>query len=65
LAQADPVAVPLPRPLPPREWVTLPVELIAPASPGDYIVQFDLEQVGVALFATRGAAKKLVLLRVE
>lgn len=60
----DNVRVPLPHAAPPGRSVTIPVTVVAPAEPGDYVVQFDLNQTGVAWFANSGAALKLVLVKV-
>lgn len=57
--------VELPAPVAPGASVTLEDTLVAPSAPGDYVVQFDLVQSGVAWFASRGAALKLVLVKVQ
>lgn len=45
----------LKRPLPPGDWVTVPVELLLPPRPGRYELQIDLVHELQAWFADRGA----------
>lgn len=52
-------------PLVPGQSATLVDAVRAPLEPGDYLLQFDLVQEGVAWFADRGAARKLVLVKIQ
>lgn len=56
--------VELATPLAPGASVSLPDTLQAPAKPGDYLVQFDLVHEGVAWFESRGAAKRVLPVKV-
>lgn len=56
--------VELPAPLAPGQSVTLADTLQAPSQPGDYLVQVDLVHEGVAWFEQRGAAKRLLPIKV-
>ena len=53
------------RPVRPGEAVDVSATLLAPREPGDYVVQFDLLQEGVAWFADKGAARKYALVQVR
>lgn len=50
----------LPRSVPPNESVSVPIEVVCPAEPGSYQVQFDLLQENVSWFDPKGAKKLLV-----
>jgi hypothetical protein len=55
----------LPRPLRPGESVTLPVQVRAPETPGDYELQFDLCQENVAWFEQEHAKRLILPVRVQ
>lgn len=53
------------RPVRPGDAIDVSATLLAPRGPGDYVVQFDLLQEGVAWFADKGAARKYALVQVR
>ncbi len=55
----------LPAPLAPGAWHTVPLEIVAPAKPGRYNLQFDLVEELVVWFADRGAAPLIVKIDVQ
>jgi SAM-dependent methyltransferase len=50
----------LPAPLAPGEHVVLPLDCIAPADPGTYVLEIDLVQEGVAWFAQHGSGTRRI-----
>lgn len=52
-------------PLAPGQAATVWIPVIAPAEPGDYQLQFDLVEEGVAWFAAKGAAPLVLAARVK
>jgi hypothetical protein len=54
----------LPAPLPPGQSATLGVEVMAPATPGAYRIQFDLVQEFVAWFESKDATRLIIPVRV-
>lgn len=50
----------LTRSVPPDQSVSVPVEVVAPAEPGAYQIQFDLVQEFVAWFELKGSPKLIV-----
>ncbi len=57
--------VELPGPVPAGQSAKLMAALVAPSTPGDYVVQFDLVHEGVTWFADRGAAKQFLAVQVR
>ena len=55
----------LPRPLAPGESASLTIDVIAPAEPGSYTLEFDLVQENVAWFGARGAKTSPVAVKVK
>lgn len=55
----------LPADLLPGETAQVPLSIVAPALPGDYILEFDMVQEGVAWFKTRGSKTLQVRVRVD
>jgi SAM-dependent methyltransferase len=55
----------LPKDLGPMEEVTLPLVFHAPREPGDYILEFDMVQEGVAWFKEKGSETKGVRVKVK
>lgn len=53
------------RPVRPGDAIDVSATLVAPSDPGDYVVQFDLLQEGVAWFGDKGAARKYALVQVR
>jgi hypothetical protein len=56
---------PLPHDLNPQSKIILNAIVTAPEKPGDYIIEFDMVQEGVAWFATAGSTAVKVPMRVE
>jgi 4-amino-4-deoxy-L-arabinose transferase-like glycosyltransferase len=55
----------LPRPLLPGEWAAVPIELVAPAAPGRYRLEYDLVHESVEWFSNKGGSTASVSVRVK
>lgn len=55
----------LPRPLKPGEEAELPFVMIAPGKQGDYTVEFDMVQEGVAWFRNKGATPTKIKIKIQ
>ena len=55
----------LPHPLQPAESVTLDISVVAPAAPGDYVLEFDLVQELLFWFSDQGADSLKIPVKVQ
>lgn len=55
----------LPKALKPGEEVEIPFPIVAPDRPGDFIVEIDMVQEGIAWFVSKGSAPVKLKIKVE